>query len=174
MEAWRIREGYVLCDAAGPAGGAESGADGGGAGRGAAGSAGGGERAGDGGVSRRMPFGLQWTGVQVDTLGALPLVTMECAIRVCDRWERGQWRHGSRAAAGGDGCGAGGGARTAEPRHGGEDELRGCWRRAWRRWRWRRISSGAMRCLARWRWQGERMERTATVEVFAYQEAGEL
>ncbi len=58
-------------------------------------------------------FCLHWTGMRVDTVGALPLVDDGVRDPVCDRWQRGQWRHGSWTSAGGDGWRADGGDRTA-------------------------------------------------------------
>jgi hypothetical protein len=77
-------------------------------------------------VSAALPadaFCLHWTTLSVDAQGALPLVTMECAITYATAWRLRQRWDGSRTAAGCDGCGAGH-CREHGPAERREDELR--------------------------------------------------
>jgi len=113
-------------------------------------------------------FRLRWTGVRVDAVGALPLVVMVCEIRY-----------------GTDGNAGNGGMDRGRLLAGMDAELAGAVNAAPQRVGkrnyavspsvelgtnvfWGDVAFGAVTV------NGERLERVATVEVFCYQEAGEL
>jgi len=117
-------------------------------------------------------FCLHWTGMRVDTVGALPLVTMECAILYATDGNAGNGgmdRGRLLAAMDGELTAAIG----AQPRYAVKTNYAG-------------VSAGvaAVAMATNIFWgdvgfgavtsTGERVERVATVEVFSYQERGEL
>ena len=119
-------------------------------------------------------FCLSWTGLSVDAQGSLPLVTMVCEIRYATDGDSGNGgMDRGRLLAAMDGelavalsstpqnvrkmnyVGAAGGSGVA-PAAMGTNVF------------WGDAAFGAVTV------NGERLERTATVDVFSYQEAGEL
>jgi len=117
-------------------------------------------------------FCLHWTGMRVDTGSALPLVTMECAIRYATAGSAGNGgmdRGRLLAAMDGELTAAIG----EQPRHAVKCNYAGV-----------SVGVAAVPMATNIFWgyvafgavttAGERIERVATVEVFSYQEAGEL
>jgi hypothetical protein len=117
-------------------------------------------------------FCLHWTDMRVDPVGALPLVTMECEIRYATDGSAGNGgMDRGRLLAAMDGELAA--ALGTQPRYAVKTNYAG-------------VSAGvapvAMATNVFWGdvafaavvTRGERVERVATVEIFSYQEAGEL
>jgi hypothetical protein len=128
-------------------------------------------------ASASMPvnaFCLQWTGLSVDTQGALPLVTMVCEIRYATDGDSGNGgMDRGRLLSGMDAelvaALSAGPHRTTKMNYVGAAGGSG-------------LAPVAMATNVFWNdaafgaavANGERLERVATVEVFSYQEAGEL
>jgi hypothetical protein len=119
-------------------------------------------------ISPADVFRLRWTGLRVDSEGALPLVTMSCEIRYATDGNAGNggMDRGRLLAAMDAELVA---AVNAQPQNVGKMKysaspavamVTNVW--------WGDVGFGASTM------NGERLERVATVEVFCYQEAGEL
>jgi hypothetical protein len=119
-------------------------------------------------------FCLRWTGVSVDTNGGLPLVTMVCEIRYATDGDSGNGgMDRGRLLSGMDGDLVA--ALSVGPQHvqkmnyvaaAGESGLAPVAMATNVFWSDAVFGAAAV--------NGERLERVATVEVFSYQEAGEL
>jgi hypothetical protein len=117
-------------------------------------------------------FCLRWTGLSVDAQGALPLVTMVCEIRYVtdgDSGNGGMDRGRLLSAMDGELVAAVSAAPQNAPKMnyasgGGSGTAAAMATNVF----WGDVTFGA--AVA----DGERLERVATVEVFSYQEAGEL
>jgi hypothetical protein len=114
-------------------------------------------------------FRLQWVGLKVDASGALPLVTMSCEIRYATDGSSGNGgMDRGRLLAGMDAELVA--AVSETPRSVGKVSYSAGAAPVAMETNvfWGDVSFGAMVVT------GERLERVATVEVFCYQEAGEL
>lgn len=111
-------------------------------------------------------FRLQWIGMRVDSAGPLPLVAMECAIRYATDGSTGSGgMDRGRLLAAMDAELAS--ALRAEPRAVPKQNFAAATSTGTNVF-WVDPVFGAVSA------KGERLERTVTVEVFAYEEAGEL
>ena len=113
-------------------------------------------------------FRLRWTGLRVDAKGALPLVVMVCEIRYATDGNAGNggMDRGRLLGAMDAELAA---AVNAEPRNVGKMSYAASPAEAMETNVWWGDVAFAAATL-----NGERLERVATVEVFGFQEAGEL
>jgi len=117
-------------------------------------------------------FVLSWLGAKVDPVGALPLVTMQCQIRYATDGTAGNVgmdRGRLLATMDSELASAVGGAPHNAPKLNYSGTTQGAAPTPMQtNIFWRDIVFGNVVTT------GERLERTATVDVFSYQEAGEL